>query len=132
MSLFDGYEEYSKQGRCYAERVSISSTGGISFNTTAFRELGLQHYHYAAFFFNPQNQCVGIRFSAKELHGGYLLKPRKNAKGEDALYLSIKGFVMTYRISRDKKITKYRIFKQEKLDDNLEVILSPILDKEEK
>ena len=125
MSLLDNFEGYIKT-RSYAERISISSSGGISFNTTVFERLQLNKYQQAAFFYNKNNGYVGIRFSNTETPDSYHLSPRKNADGKLALYLSIKGFVMSYKIVPSGKIKKYEIENFERNGDNLEVILKPI------
>lgn len=126
MSLLDNFESYIKT-RSYAERISISATGGISFNTTVFERLGLDQYRQASFFYNRNGGYVGIRFSNKESPDSYHLSPRQNTDGKWALYLSIKGFVMSYKIvPMGQKIKKYEIEKFEKNGEDLEVVLKPV------
>lgn len=124
MSLLENFEGYIKT-RSYAERISISSSGGISFNTTVFERLQLNKYQQASFFYNKNNGYVGILFSNTETPDSYHLSPRKNADGKLALYLSIKGFVMSYKIV-PTGIKKYEIENFEYNGDNLEVVLKPI------
>ncbi len=125
MSILQHFESYIKT-RSYAERISISGSGGISFNTTVFERMNLGKYAYAAFFYNTSNGYVGIRFSNTETPDSYHLSPRKNADGKLALYLSIKGFVMSYKIVPTGKIKKYEIENFEYAENDLEVVLKPI------
>lgn len=124
MSLLQNFESYIKT-RSYAERISISGSGGISFNTTAFERLHLHQYRYATFFYSKSDECVGIKFSNTETPDSYRLNPRKNADGKLALYLSIKGFVMSYKLVPSGKIKKYKIANSGKNGEDLEVILKP-------
>lgn len=127
MNMFDGFERYEKS-RAYSEKISIAATGGISFNTTAYEELNLDRFCFAAFFYNKENKNIGIRFSHEKLDGAYQLKPRVNAKQEKALYLSIKGFVMTYKPIQGVKVQKYKIVNKAENNGILDVILSPIIE----
>lgn len=132
MSLLDSFESYTKI-RSYAERISISASGGISFNTTVFEKLNLEKYQYASFFYNRNNGYVGVRFTNQETSDSYRLNPRKNTDGRWALYLSIKGFVMSYKVVPSGKVRKYKLEKFEKNENILEVVLSPLdLEVEEK
>ena len=127
MDLFDGFDSYAKS-RSYSERISLSASGGISFNTTAYNELNLGRYSFASFFYNKESKQIGIRFSVNKKEGAYQLKPRDNSKNEKALYLSIKGFVMTYKPVPSGKVQKYKIANRAEKEGILDVVLSPITD----
>lgn len=125
MSLLTNFESYIKT-RSYAERISISSSGGISFNSTVVERLGLTKYSYASFFYNRNNGFVGVKFGNQETPDSYHFIPKKNADGKFAIYLSIKGFVMSYNIVPSGNIRKYAIENYGKNGDDLEVVLKPI------
>lgn len=125
MSLLTNFESYIKT-RSYAERISISSSGGISFNSTVVERLGLTKYSYASFFYNRSNGFVGVKFGNQETPDSYHFVPKKNADGKFAVYLSIKGFVMSYNIVTSGNIKKYEIVDSAIDDENLEVVLKPI------
>ncbi len=125
MSLFENFDTYIKT-RSYAERISISHSGGISFNTTIVEKMGLNQYSYASFFYNKSNGFVGVKFSNQNTPDSYHFIPKKNADGKFAIYLSIKGFVMSYNIVPSGSIRKYVVENSEKDGGNLEVVLKPI------
>lgn len=125
MALLDSFESYTKT-RSYNDRISISATGGISFNSTVCARLGICAYQYATFFYNKSQNLIGIRFSKVETDNSYHLNPRPNTDGKLALYLSIKGFVMQYKLVASGKIKKYEVALHEKNGEDLEVILKPI------
>ena len=125
MSLLTNFESYIKT-RSYAERISISSSGGISFNSTVVERLGLTKYSYASFFYNRNNGFVGVKFGNQETPDSYHFVPKKNADGKFAVYLSIKGFVMSYNIVTSGNIKKYEIVDSAIDAENLEVVLKPI------
>lgn len=127
MDLFNGFESYTKS-RSYSERISLSASGGISFNTTAYNELNLEKYAFASFFYNKASRQIGIRFSVDKKEGAYQLKPRDNAKNEKALYLSIKGFVMAYKPVLSGKVQKYEVANKAESEGVLDIVLNPIMD----
>lgn len=127
MSLFEnGFEEYAKK-RSYAERISISASGGLSINATAYQRLDLAKYKYAMFFYNKSNGQVGIRFMTNKQTGAYALNARETS-GNCALYMSIKGFVAAYHVVRQGRVQKYKIAHEQRTENALEIILSPTLD----
>ena len=127
MGLFDdGFEGYEKK-RSYGERVSISASGGLSINATAYQRLGLAKYQYAMFFYNKSNAQVGIRFMQDKKTGAYALNARETS-GNSALYMSIKGFVAAYHVVRQGRVQKYNITQEQTTDKVLEVILTPTED----
>ena len=125
MPLLENFESYTKT-RSYKDRISISATGGISFNSAVCERLGICEYQYATFFYNKLQSLIGIRFSKSETDNAYHLNPRPNTDGKMALYLSIKGFVMQYQLVPSGKIRKYDVVAHEKNGDNLEVVLKPL------
>lgn len=125
MPLLENFESYTKT-RSYNDRISISATGGISFNSTVCERLGICTYQYATFFYNKAQSLIGIRFSRTKTDNAYHLKPRPNSDRKMALYLSIKGFVMQYHLVPSGKIRKYDVAAYEKNEENLEVVLKPI------
>ncbi len=126
MALLEDFESYTKT-RSYNDRISISATGGISFNSTVCARLDICAYQYATFFYNKTQNLIGIRFSNTETDNAYHLNPRPNTDGKLALYLSIKGFVMQYKIVPSGKVKKYEVFASEKNGEDLEVVLKPII-----
>lgn len=130
MSLLENFESYIKT-RSYAERISISGSGGISFNSTAVENLKLNQYQYASFFYNKANGYVGVKFSNIASADAYHLSPRTNSDGKLALYLSIKGFVTSYSIVPAKEIKKYKVEDSALNGNDLEVVLKPIAQEQE-
>ena len=130
MDILDGFESYSRTGgRYYKARVSISASGWIAINSTAYKELGLDNYKSAEFYYNHASHMIGIKFVREQEDGMYELKPRIVRNNEKALYMSIKGFVQNYKIVEQRRTQKYEIFKKEMLDDALIVLLKPIINK---
>lgn len=127
MSLLEGFTEYSKVGRYYSLRISISASGWISFNSTSYKDLNLDKYHFAKFFFNTSSKNIGIKFIMVNEEGAYEMKPRLYNNGKDkALYMPIKGFVQSYKIvPKDKKYIRYSVKETEQGEDSLVVILEP-------
>ncbi|MBQ8843618.1 MAG: hypothetical protein IJ016_02380 [Elusimicrobiaceae bacterium] len=129
MNLLEGFENYSRAtGRQYGPRVSISASGWISINTTAYKKLGLSNYKSAEFYYNRENKMVGIKFVTEKVEGAYEMKPRGVRNNEKALYMSIKGFVQNYQIVEKGKNQKYNIFKEETEGNALIVLLKPVSD----
>lgn len=126
MNLLEGFVNYTRSGRFYSPRVSISGSGWLSINSTLYKDLGLDSYQGAEFFFNPNNRMVGIKFCCELQSGAYKMNPRVNKEGEKALYMSIKGFVQTYKIVAQGKTAKYSIVQQAKENDTLIILLKPI------
>lgn len=130
MGILDGFESYSRTGgRYYKARVSISASGWIAINTTAYKELGLDNYKSAEFYYNHSSKMIGIKFVREQQDGMYELKPRIVRNNEKALYMSIKGFVQNYKIVGQNNAQKYEIFKKETVDEDLIVLLKPIINK---
>ncbi|MBO4707120.1 MAG: hypothetical protein J5594_00985 [Elusimicrobiaceae bacterium] len=127
MGLLDGFSEYSKVGRYYTSRISISNSGWISFNSTSYRDLKLNKYQFAKFFFNTSNRNIGIKFMINNEEGSYEMKPRLYNNGKDkALYMPIKGFVQSNKIvPEDKKYIRYSVKGTEQGEEILVVILEP-------
>lgn len=133
MSILDGFENYARTGRCYKARISVSSSGWLAINSTAYRELALDNYKFAGFYYNQDSKMIGIKFTPTEQDGMYEMNPRPGKGNEKALYMSIKGFVQTYKIVERKETKKYEIFKTESAGSDLIVLLKPIVsDKEVK
>ena len=130
MGILDGFESYARVGgRNYKARISISATGWLAINSTAYKELGLDNYKNAEFYYNKASKMVGIKFVSEEQEGMYEMNPREIKNKEKALYMSIKGFVQNYKIVEQEKTQKYEIFKKEIIDKDLIVLLKPIINK---
>ena len=127
MGLLDGFKEYSKVGRYYSSRISVSRSGWISFNTTSYNDLKLGDYRYAKFFFNIVDKNIGIKFTSQNEEGSYEMKPRIYNDGKNkALYMPVKGFIQNYKIvPANKKYIRYSIKDTELGDGFLVVILEP-------
>ena len=125
MSILDGFENYVRTGRCYKARISVSSSGWLSINSTAYRDLALDNYKFAGFYYNQDSKMIGIKFTSTEQDGMYEMNPRPGKGTEKALYMSIKGFVQTYKIVERNETKKYEIFKTETAGNDLIVLLKP-------
>lgn len=132
MDILEGFESYSRSGRYYQARISISSSGWISINSTAYKELKLDNYKFAEFYYNRASEMIGIKFTYTEHEGMYEMKPRPVKDDEKALYMSVKGFVQSYGIVKQNETKKYKISKKELVATDLIVVLEPILNKEKK
>ena len=132
MNILDGFESYSRSGRYYQARVSISGSGWISINSTAYKDLALDKYKFAEFYYNRTTEMIGIKFTLAQQGGMYEMKPRTVKGNEKALYMSIKGFVQNYKIVGQGQTKKYDIFQQELINNDLVVLLKPFVHKEKK
>lgn len=125
MDMFENFETYEKKGRFYSPRISLSGSGWISFNSTAYEELSLSKYKYCVFLYNASTKEIGVKFTNIECSGSYELKPRENSEGKKSVYILIKGFALKYKIKVESKFLKFDIKNKAEKEGELWIILSP-------
>lgn len=89
------FERFTRVGRGYKPKVSITKNGLIGFNQGAVRHFNIADYDWAILYYDTQNARIGIALTNDDNEDG-VCKLRKRASGVD---VSARSFFDYYGIS---------------------------------
>ena len=78
--------------------VSIYKAGAIGLNKAVLDKYELRKYRYALFYYDKDEQKIGIQFTSKEEAGAYAIRPR-SGKAAD---LSGRAFLQYFEIEHSE------------------------------
>jgi len=88
------FERFTKSGRSYKPKVSITSSGLIGFNNGAVKRFDLNNYKYSVLYYDKEGKRIGISLTNDENEEG-ICKLRNRASGAD---ISARAFFDFYEI----------------------------------
>lgn len=103
--------KFTLTGRSFIPKASIWSRGQIGLNNGAITRYSLNNYQYAVFYFDEEENKVGIRFSNKEDEEGAV----KFTVRKSGATIGAKAFLDCYAI--DYSETRQYDFKHDKEND---------------
>ena len=92
------FERFTRVGRGYKPKVSITRSGLLGFNQGAVKHFELDKYDWAILYYDKDGGRIGIELTNDENEEG-VCKLRKRTSGAD---VSARSFFEFYRISYDK------------------------------
>ena len=92
------FEKFTRVGRGYKPKVSITRSGLLGFNQGAVKHFELDKYDWAILYYDKDGGRIGIELTNDENEEG-VCKLRKRTSGAD---VSARSFFEFYRISYDK------------------------------
>ena len=88
------FEKFTKSGRSYKPKVSITGSGLIGFNNGSVKRFDLNKYEYAVLYYDREGQRIGVALTNEENDEG-VCKLRNRASGAD---ISARSFFDFYEI----------------------------------
>jgi len=88
------FERFTRTGRGYKPKVSVTKNGMIGFNQGSVQRFKLEDYQYAILYFDKENKRIGVELSNDENEEG-VCKLRQRTSGAD---VSAKAFFDFYGI----------------------------------
>ncbi len=92
------FEKFTRVGRGYKPKVSITKSGLIGFNQGAVKHFKLDRYDWAILYYDKDGSRIGIGLTNNENEDG-VCKLRKRTSGAD---VSARSFFEYYRINYTK------------------------------
>ena len=92
------FERFTRVGRGYKPKMSITKSGLIGFNQGAVKHFKLDQFDWAILYYDKDSGCIGIGLTNDPDEEG-VCKLRKRASGAD---VSARSFFEYYRINYDK------------------------------
>lgn len=117
MDINTSFVRFTKVGRAYKPKVSITQSGLIGFNSGAVHKFHINDYKFAILYYSSSENCIGIQLTNNENDEG-VCKIRIRTSGAD---ISARAFFEYFDI--DHSITnRYDAF----LDDKQNMIIVTI------
>ena len=91
---FMPFEKFTKSGRSYKPKASITSSGLIGFNNGSVKRFDLNNYKYCILYYDKEGRRIGIALTNDENEEG-VCKLRNRASGAD---VSARAFFDFYKI----------------------------------
>lgn len=96
------FVRYTKKGRSFTPKISISAAGMISFNSAARKQFDLEKYDLCVLFYDPDARLVGVKpTNDKKEEGARKLRMRVST-GAD---VSARSFLNYFQIDFSKTTT---------------------------
>ena len=92
------FERFTKIGRGYKPKISITKSGLIGFNQGAVKHLNLTDYECAVLYYDKDNHRIGIGLTNDDNEVG-TCRLRKRESGAD---VSAKSFLEYYKIDYEE------------------------------
>ena len=92
------FERFTRVGRGYKAKVSITRSGLLGFNQGAVKHFELDKYDWAILYYDKDGGRIGIELTNDENEEG-VCKLRKRTSGAD---VSARSFFEYYRINYEK------------------------------
>ena len=98
------FEKFKQKGRSFCPLVAIWSRGQIGFNQGAVNLCKIKRDYYAVFFFDPEENKVGIKFTQDSTEEGAF---KLNVYNTGA-FVSAKAFLDYHQINHESTV-KYEV-----------------------